>query len=360
MFLFTQVKKMKINNQIIKDITSEPSEKSMTMKERYTNRMKLYKIKAFAGLLPFLTACVQVPETTIYDTQLPSISIDGYRYHAETFGSSDNPPVIVIHGGPGADYHYLLALKALSDEFFVLFYDQQGSGLSPRTNEVNYSMSLFVEELNKLVDVHSRGRKVRLIGHSWGAMIASAYIGEHGDKVSHAVLAEPGILNSESAKAMMEELKHHQTIWQKLRIVPLILRYPFIRSEDGHEKMDYITTKMMGAAGGPPYQCEGDKLEENLYIRAGYKVMSDTVIPLYKDPTSFKDDYTNGVKSFNGKLLLLSSSCSFIGYDFQEKYHRPKLTASTQHTMIQNTGHNMFNFKPKESLEIVRGFLRND
>ena len=41
------------------------------------------------------------------------------------------------------------------------------------------------------------GQKVNLVGHSWGAMLASAYLGQYPEKVDHAVLAEPGFLTSE-------------------------------------------------------------------------------------------------------------------------------------------------------------------
>ena len=57
-----------------------------------------------------------VPETVDQDPSLPSITIDGYTYHAEPFGDPSSPVVIILHGGPGGDYRGLLDLAALADE----------------------------------------------------------------------------------------------------------------------------------------------------------------------------------------------------------------------------------------------------
>jgi proline iminopeptidase len=58
-------------------------------------------------------------------------------------------------------------------------------------------------------------------------------------------------------------------------------------------------------------------------------------------------------------VLLLSSECSFIGYDYQEAYHRKLFPASTPHVMVPKTGHNMVTLKPVESLTIIRSFLKS-
>jgi proline iminopeptidase len=302
--------------------------------------------------------CVHVPRTTAFDSTLPSIRVNGYSFHAETFGDPASPPLIVIHGGPGADYSCLLSLAMLSDEYHVLFYDQRGSGLSPREDRPDPSMEAFVRDLDSLVDLHGMGKKMRLIGHSWGGIMVTAYLTRYPDKVSHAVVAEPGVLHPESAKAFVMKLREYLTFWRKISVLPIILRYPFVFSEDGHERMDYIATKILESSEGPPYQCEGEKLPSGICRRAGYAIMKATVVPLMEDPALFRVDYTDGLQKYAEKILLLSSECSFIGYEFQERHHRPRFPRNTQHVMIGRTGHNMLTLKPAESLEIIRPFLR--
>jgi len=128
--------------------------------------------------------CAHVPRTTAFNPTLPSIRVNGHSFHAETFGDPASPPLIVLHGGPGGDYSCLLSLAMLSDEYHVLFYDQRGSGLSPREDHPDPSMEAFVRDLDSLVDLHGMGKKMRLIGHSWGRIMVTAYLTRHPYKVS--------------------------------------------------------------------------------------------------------------------------------------------------------------------------------
>jgi proline iminopeptidase len=147
-----------------------------------------------------------VPATVAQDPSLPHITIDGVTYHAETFGDPANPVVITLHDGPGGDYKSILSLQALADEYYVVFFDQRGAGLSPRVSPEEITLDSAIADLDAIVDNYGKGEPVNLIGHSWGAMLASAYLGQHPDKVSHAVLAEPGFLTSEFANKWAEEV----------------------------------------------------------------------------------------------------------------------------------------------------------
>jgi proline iminopeptidase len=163
---------------------------------------KLLKIfLCFSGVLGVLflllflltTGDYHVPETVSDNPTIPHVTIDGVTFHTQAYGNPQRPVVVVVHGGPGWDFKSLLPLKNLADEFYVVFYDQRGSGLSPRVDPATLSMESYLQDLNSIIDYYARDKKVRLIGHSWGAMLVSAYIGKHPEKVTHAVLAEPGV-----------------------------------------------------------------------------------------------------------------------------------------------------------------------
>ncbi|GAH34289.1 unnamed protein product, partial [marine sediment metagenome] len=68
-----------------------------------------------------LTLGASVPQTVEQDPSIPHVTIKGVTFHSETFGNPENPVVIAVHGGPGDDYRPFLSLKALSDEFYVVF-----------------------------------------------------------------------------------------------------------------------------------------------------------------------------------------------------------------------------------------------
>ena len=136
-----------------------------------------------------------VPLTVDQDLSLPSITVNGTRLHSETFGNPNDPLLVVLHGGPGGDYRSILNCQKFSaDGFFVVFYDQRGSGLSQRHEKGIYTTQLFIDDLDAVIKYYRQrpDQKVILMGLSWGAMLATAYINDHPAEVSGAVLMEPG------------------------------------------------------------------------------------------------------------------------------------------------------------------------
>jgi len=103
--------------------------------------------------LSFNTSGVLVSLTVMEDTSLSSIIINGVKLHAETYGDINDPILLVIHGGPGADYRSMLNFSQLAqDSMFVVFYDQRGSGLSQRLAPDAYtSVQEYIDELDGLL-----------------------------------------------------------------------------------------------------------------------------------------------------------------------------------------------------------------
>jgi len=105
-----------------------------------------------------------VPKTVEDDKTIPHIQINNVVFHAETFGNDTSERVIIIHGGPGNDYRYLLPLKALSEKYFVVFYDQRGTGLSPRVEAEDQSLENSMNDLANIIDYYSPDREVNIVG----------------------------------------------------------------------------------------------------------------------------------------------------------------------------------------------------
>jgi len=308
---------------------------------------------------PFMFGyCVEMPKTTAYDSTLEKTVINGYGFHTKIFGNKNLPPLVVVHGGPGGDFHYLLSLSSLSDQYSILFYDQRNTGLSPRGSEVSGSVESDLRDLEDLVLLHGKGKPVRIIGHSWGAMLAVAFSGRRPDLVSHLVAAEPGILNPEVAKIFVQKQKKGQSVFSMLKMIPYFAASLFVKTLDGQERFDYVMTAILNGSGGPPSQCKNTHLPEGSFLRAGYRVFKESMLPVIKDPSKFSWDLTQGIQYYKGKLLLLSSTCSFMGFDYQEEYHRPLLPSSTVHVKLENTGHNMFTTDPELAIPPVREFLQ--
>jgi len=166
--------------------------------------MRIYLIGILIQTFVFLTSCEihdfnesgrLVPLTVDEDLSLPSISINGTLLHAETYGNPDSTMLVMLHGGPGSDYRSLLKNKAFSDDgYFVVFYDQRGSGLSKRHNSSDFTIQVFIDDLDAVIQHYrtSPTQKIVLVGQSWGAMLATAYVNDYPDRISGLILTEPG------------------------------------------------------------------------------------------------------------------------------------------------------------------------
>ena len=119
-----------------------------------------------------------VPRTVDQDPGVPSISVNGTMLHSETFGNPDSAMVVVLHGGPGSDYRHLLNCREFANRgYYVVFYDQRGSGLSKRHKKSSYSIQVMLDDLSAVIAHYrkSPSQKIFLLGHSWGAMLALLY-----------------------------------------------------------------------------------------------------------------------------------------------------------------------------------------
>ena len=310
------------------------------------------------SLLAFFAGCTAVPSTVENDASLEFAELGNYRFHVRTFGDKQLPPVIVVHGGPGGDSKYLNPLQDLSRNHHLIFYDQRGTGLSPRVDKKSLTLESSLDDLHTIVSHYGGGGPVKLIGHSWGAMLVVGYLGRHPDRVSHAVVVEPGILNPASAVAFVRRFKASQSIWDAMPLVKYILLTPFVANRDGHERFDYVMTRLMNRAKpGGPYQCEGEAMPPDAFERAGYAAFDNMLKPVLDHPESFTQDLTNGVAAYKGKLLMLSSECSFIGYKYQQEFHVPSMPTQTVHVQALAMGHNMLTLNPAWSLATIDRFL---
>ena len=325
-------------------------------------RMNLWMVGLFLlAAVPVLLSLfpwIHVPRTVQFDDTLPYTEINGYKYHTEIFGRPEATLVIVVHGGPGIDYAHLKTLVPLSKNYRVIFYDQRGAGLSPRVSKNDLTLDKSLDDLHSIVGHFSNGKKVKLIGHSWGGMLVVGYLSKHPEQVSQAVVVEPGPLYPDAAKEWVENFNQARSVslWA---IAPYLAAYPFVVKEDGQEGYDYVMTSVSNERiPGPPYECAGRTIPADMFIRGGYESFNSILKPIMERPESFPYDLTTGISEYRGGLLLISSDCSIIGSVFQEKYHLPKLPAQTVHVKASNSGHNLLTEEPEWSLKTIGRFFK--
>ncbi len=106
-----------------------------------------------------------------------------YRVTGDLEGRT-RPPLVVLHGGPGAAHDYCLSMANLAAATgrAVVHYDQLGCGRSshlPDAHPAMWTVELFVEELAALVDHLGIADDFHLLGQSWGGMLGPEYVLAH-------------------------------------------------------------------------------------------------------------------------------------------------------------------------------------
>ena len=101
-------------------------------------------------------------------------------------------PLVIIAGGPGSSYDYLLTLKCLAYDRPVIFYNQSGCGNSvvAQDAKIEWSVAHYCQELKQLLKVWGF-ESYHILGHSWGGTLAIEYALQHVANIKSLVLASP-------------------------------------------------------------------------------------------------------------------------------------------------------------------------
>ena len=116
------------------------------------------------------------------------------------YGPPDAPPVLALHGGPGAHHDYLLPqLLELADSYRLIFYDQRGSGRSKTDDRAPVTWQTHVGDLDAVIREFSLD-PATILGYSWGGLLAMLFAIESaaGRTVNHVerrVLIDPAPAN---------------------------------------------------------------------------------------------------------------------------------------------------------------------
>ena len=138
-----------------------------------------------------LTACA-TPASSVAPSVMPInealVDNGGVILYVKTVGRG--PPLVVVHGGPGASHDYLLpSLYRLATSYRLVFIDERGSGRSPRLEDPKqYTVEKMADDVEAVRAALQLG-KIALLGHSYGGVVVQAYAFKYQANLSHLILA---------------------------------------------------------------------------------------------------------------------------------------------------------------------------
>ncbi|WP_330268709.1 proline iminopeptidase-family hydrolase [Streptomyces griseorubiginosus] len=108
-----------------------------------------------------------------------TVDFHGHSTWYRITGEPGRTPLVVLHGGPGAGHHYTLSIAGISEQGRpVIHYDQLGTGYSthlPDRGADFWTVQLFLDELDNLLEALGIADGYHILGQSWGGMLAAEH-----------------------------------------------------------------------------------------------------------------------------------------------------------------------------------------
>lgn len=295
-----------------------------------------------------------VQKTVDVDPSLPSISVNGTQFHSETFGNPNDPMILFLHGGPGSDYRNGINVKQLADSgYYVVFYDQRGSGLSKRHDKSIYSIQLMLDDLTAVIEYYrtSPSQKVFLFGHSWGAMLTAAYINKYSNRINGAIFAEAGGFS----KALLDEYGETSRKIQLFAESTSDVLYSdqfLTGTENQHEILDY----KLGISSSFSYEKGNAEGIEGAspFWRNGAVVLNSFAKIAENDGF----DFTTNLNQYTTKVLFLYGELN-LSYGLKFAQKEAGYFPNAEIAEIKGTGHEMIYFKWNNVSSVVLPYLNS-
>jgi proline iminopeptidase len=308
------------------------------------------------------------------DPRLPPAPVSGQSFwdlstgsriayvHVPAAGPARPEPVIVLHGGPGVpdlqgDSDYFGALAR--DGFDVYVYAQVGSGRSTRlTDPRGYSLERDVadlEEIRKAIGA----KRVILIGHSYGGMLAAAYAALHPGHAERMALISP---QDPAPAAGGASMLFRLDFRQKLGVYALIvtprplLAYGLLQINPeaahvfvGDAELDARQDRVY-ARTRPALHCRDKPPGPELH-GLGFYANQFPQSAAHPPHVDFLPDLSRQ----RLPALIIKGRCDYLSWSSAVAYR--KALADPPLIYIEEAGHNVYQDAPEQTMALLHAFL---
>lgn len=116
-----------------------------------------------------------------------------YRLHVSQHGDRTKPVVVLLHGiaASGEDWNELVPL--LTPHYHCITIDLLGFAKSPKPDWCNYTMEDHVRSIHYTLRRMHLHKKLILVGHSLGSLLATRYARKHARDIERLLLLSPPV-----------------------------------------------------------------------------------------------------------------------------------------------------------------------
>ena len=258
----------------------------------------------------------------------------------------DGPPVVVLHGGPGAHHDYLIpGFDRLADEFRLYFYDQRGGGRSSVGRPGRVSWRDHVADLEALRERWEMERMI-IVGYSWGGLLALLYATEHPHRVSCLVAVDPAAGWGDYHQRFRKEFdaRTHSNIVTQLR--------------------NELERSGLQARDPDAYRQRRFELSVAGYFRdprdarglTPFKVQAQAQEATWRSLSGHGDELRRKVAKLEQPTLILHGRHDPVPLEWAEELRDTMQAARL--VVLEESGHVPYVEEPEETFETIREFLR--
>ena len=278
------------------------------------------------------------------------IDVPGGPVWYKVVGSGPGIPLLALHGGPGGTSCGFSLLEPLGDQRPIIRYDQLGTGRSGRPDDMSlWTVDHFVEELHILRQELGLGN-VHLLGHSWGASLAAAYVIEKGtDGIESVILSSP--LLSTAKWVEDANIQRSQLPEDVQQVLETHEEAGTTDSDEYEAASEVYYERHMYAGERPetPAACKGAPWSQSIY-----EYMWGPQ-EFYATGTLIDFDVTDQLTEIDVPVLFLTGRFDEARPETVAGFQ--KLVPGSQFTVIEDAGHASISKNPDEYMMILEGFL---
>jgi proline iminopeptidase len=259
-------------------------------------------------------------------------------------------PLLLMHGGPGADHWTMLPFRRCADQFTLVFYDHRCNGRSqgaPVSSMTFENLTADADALRQKLGF----KRWAVLGHSFGGQVALEYALRYPGSLSHLLLLDTGGDSRWSQQNAADLLAKRGYSPKKVELVrrwfngqfapremlPILMR---IGSAYSYHPSLWLTARDLARGGWHSKMRPEALIFAGRYLLKGWTVMDrlgEITVP----------------------TLVMAGRGDFV---FPPE-HQLELATAIPHArlqIIERAGHNPHSEQPAEVMAAIRGFIPAD
>lgn len=318
--------------------------------------MRIFSV--ILSTLFYLSSFAQIDTSIFSKFNSQKINIGGYNINVETLGSG--APIFFFAGGPGNSHDYM---QGNFGQYYktnqVVFIDMLGRGMSDdakNPDEYSIENDVYVaEQVRKALNL----KKISLVGHSYGTVVAQAYAIKYPENTSKMVLIS-GFHSGEMWQANCDSYNHYAKThfpekWHKVDSLRAL----------GYISSDAIFSELYGSFPTKYIYYHNTSLKQNSPTTKYRGWNSDVYYSIIGRDADFfvsgsmiDTDFRKELSKIDVPTLIIAGRYDGVStpeYNVQYKTYMP----NAQFEMFEHSGHNPYLEEPTKFYTTFEQFIKH-